>query len=534
MKLSFLKIVLIILIIGLVLVGLYINYFDKEEIMQTGEFIQIDNKDRIISNNIRIGIIEFDNINPILSNNKNVQDISRLIFDSLFTLTQEYRLEPSLATEFSKLNDTTYIIKLREDVKWHDGKEFNVSDVIFTINMLKKNNSIYSNNVANILSLEEIDEYTLKIIINQKIPEFEYNFIFPIISSKYFTEDNLKTESKNLKIVGTGMFYISDVSNNSILLKKNTIGWENRKLNVDSINLNLYNSLSNTINAFKTGDIDIFTTSNIQIEEYLKNTIYNKKEYINRNYDYLIINCKNNVLVNKEVRQAINFSINKDEIIKQVYNNKYIKSNFPLDFGNYVYTRNDTTIVYDSNMVNALLIDNGWEFSSKKWKKIVGDKQLTIELSLLVNKNSSNLVKVANNIKEQLEEVGIIINIIELAKEQFERNLSNKQYDIVLMSSNYGYSPSLNKYFKDGNLANFKNKEAINLLNEIENITNENEIKQKYTRIVEIYNNEVPYISLYYNTNTIIYSANLKGTITPNSYNLFYNIETWYREYKNN
>ena len=29
--------------------------------------------------------IEFDNINPIISNNKNVQDISRLIFDSLFT-----------------------------------------------------------------------------------------------------------------------------------------------------------------------------------------------------------------------------------------------------------------------------------------------------------------------------------------------------------------------------------------------------------------------------------------------------------------
>ena len=74
--------------------------------------------------------------------------------------------------------------------------------------------------------------------------------------------------------------------------------------------------------------------------------------------------------------------------------------------------------------------------------------------------------------------------------------------------------------------------EKTNILNEVKNINEEDEIKQKYTRITEIYNDEVPYISLYYNTNTIIYSTNLKGTVKPNSYNLFYGIESWYREYK--
>ena len=31
---------------------------------------------------------------------------------------------------------------------------------------------------------------------------------------------------------------------------------------------------------------------------------------------------------------------------------------------------------------------------------------------------------------------------------------------------------------------------------------------------------------------TAIYSGNIKGNIHPNSYNLFYGIENWYREYK--
>lgn len=531
-----LKAIFIILLIIFISVFIYIKFFDKNdiEIEKAKELIIENNKETVVSNNVRIGIIEFDNMNPILSNNKNVQDISRLIFDPLFTLTQDYKLEPALATEWTKLDDTTYIIKLREDVKWQDGNKFDCSDVMFTIDMLKKeeNNSVYYHNVSSISSLEEIDEYTLKITINEKIPYFEYNLIFPIVSSKYFSEENFLSESKNFKLPGTGLFYISDISNNSILLKKNVNSWNNKKIKLDSINLNLYNSLSSTINAFKSADVDIFTTSNKRIEEYLKNTSYIKKEYINRNYNYLVINCEDNVLSNLEVRQAINSAIDKDEIIKDVYSNKYKKSNFPLDFGSYTYDTNNSSIGTDKSVAKGLLIDNGWKYSSKKWRKTVNYRYLTIELNLLVNKSDSNLVKVAKKIKEQLESIGMKINIKETTTNQYNRYLQNKQYDLVLINSNYGYSPSLNKYFKDENAANYTNEEILNIVNEIENITDENELRQKYTRITEIYNDEVPYISLCYNTNNLIYSNNLKGDVNPNSYNLFYGIEEWYREYK--
>ena len=63
------------------------------------------------------------------------------------------------------IDNKTYIIKLREDVKWQDGNQFNTSDVIFTIDMLKdgQNHSTYSRNVSDISQIEEVDEYTLKI-----------------------------------------------------------------------------------------------------------------------------------------------------------------------------------------------------------------------------------------------------------------------------------------------------------------------------------------------------------------------------------
>lgn len=534
MKETHFKTIFIILVVILLLAAIYIYVFKQRERTLTAGGLKSNKIESIISNNIRIGIIEFDIINPILSNNKNIQDISRLIFEPLFTLTEDYKLEGVLAKEWSKINEKTYIIKLNENIIWQDGNRFDSNDVIFTINILKelKENSIYYHNIKNISQLQAIDEYTIKITTDSEIKYFEYNLIFPIISSKYFNEDNLKAESKNTKPIGTGIFYISDVSNKSILLKKNLKNSKAENLKIETITLNLYNSLSSAIAAFKSEEIDIFTTSNKNAEGYLKNTNYNIAQYINRHYNYLALNCNSKILSNKEVRQAISYAINKEEISKNIFNDKCKISNFPLDFGSFAYDVSNDITVCDTNKAKKLLVENGWKYSTEGWKKRVNNFNLKIELDIVVNKKNIDNIKVANNIKEQLSLVGILINIKEVSKKDYNNYLKNKNYDLIIVDSIYGYSPSLEKYFGEDNSANYNNEKIIFLLNEAELIDDEKEIEQKYATITEIYNEDVPYISLYYNTNTMVYSDSLKGTITPNSYNLFYGIENWYREYE--
>lgn len=534
MKENHFRIIFIILVVILLLSAIYIYVFKQTERTIATSKLKSNKTESIISNNIRIGIIEFDNINPILSNNKNVQDVSRLIFDPLFTLTEDYKLEGVLAKEWSKISDKNYIIKLNENIEWQDGNKFDSSDVIFTINILKqlKEESIYYYNVKNILELQEIDEYTIKIITDKNIPCFEYNLIFPIISSKYFNVENIKLESKNLKPVGTGMFYISDANNKNILLKKNLKNSNAKDLKIETITLNLYNSLSNVIEAFKSEEIDIFTTANKNIEDYLKNTRYNISRYINRDYNYLALNCNSKILSNIEVRQAINYAINKENILKDVFNNKCKISNFPLDFGSFAYDISNDIITCDTNKAKNILVENGWKYSTKGWRKKINNISFTVELKLIVNKKDIDNVKLAKKIKEQLALVGILINVKEATETEYTNYLKNKNYDMIIVNDTYSYSPSLDKYFMEGNLSNYTNKEINSLLKEAELLTGENEIKQKYTRINQIYNEQAPHISLYYDTNSIIYSTNIKGTIAPNSYNLFYGIENWYREYE--
>ena len=69
---------------------------EKLESMNTAE------KTREKVTELKLGVAEFDSTNPILSKNKNIQNISRIIFDSLVNLTPDYKPTPCLATEWAK------------------------------------------------------------------------------------------------------------------------------------------------------------------------------------------------------------------------------------------------------------------------------------------------------------------------------------------------------------------------------------------------------------------------------------------------
>ena len=54
------------------------------------------------------------------------------MFDSLLHKNAKLEYEPSLATSWKALNDTTWEFKLRQGVKFHDGSPFGADDVVFT------------------------------------------------------------------------------------------------------------------------------------------------------------------------------------------------------------------------------------------------------------------------------------------------------------------------------------------------------------------------------------------------------------------
>jgi len=411
------------------------------------------------------------------------------------------------------------------------GTDFSAYDVLFTIDRLKEVSSIYSYNVQHVIGAEVIDNNTIKIELDIEVPFFEYNLIFPILSKTYYEGEDFINTVKNQKPIGTGAYYIDAIEGSTITLKFNNYYREPKEEHkIKQIDINLYNSVGEVYNAFKLGNIDLINTNVTNIESYIGTIGFSSKEYKARQYDFLSINCSDDVLSNKAVRQAIMYGIDKNYIVANVYNNKYKISEFPLDFGSYLYNAEKSVWGYNPDKIKEILTNDGWELKNNVWQKKMNYRTTKLSFNLSVNSNHIERVKVAELIKEMLEANGIQINIVKLSDSNYNANLTNKNYDIILTGMNIYANPDLTTYIGENNKANFINNELITIQNEVKSIADENILKEKYSRILEIYNDEVPYIGLYNNIGTVIYSKNLIADLSPNWYNIFYNIKNWTRQ----
>lgn len=453
-----------------------------------------------------------------------------MIYDSLITLTADYKAEPCLATEWAKQSDYSYLIKLRENVKWSDGQRFTAEDVQFTIDRLKEVPSVYSYQVQYVTGIDMVDDYTVKINLDREIPFFEYQLTFPILSKDYYQAEDFVNTEKNNSPVGTGKYKIADVEPSYIVLEKNPTWWnKDTNLTIEKITINLYSSIGELYNSFKIGNIDLVATTNDNLQEYIGTIGYSSKELKGREHTFLACNTQNYFLSKQEVRKAISYSIDKENIRSSVLNHKNFTSNFPLDYGSWLSQEQDSSSSYNLEQAKQILIDNGWNYVSEHWQKIENRKTQRLVLNLLVRASDVNKVAVAENIKQQLEHQGIKINIVRASDEQYNQNINRKNYDIALCSMTLSTSPNLSTYFGEGNIANYINEEVTAILDEVNNTTDENILKEKYLRLAEIYRSDIPYISLYHNQYTIAYNSGLVGEIKPNWFYLFYGIEEWYK-----
>ena len=405
---------------------------------------------------------------------------------------------------------------------------FTSADVQFTYDKLKENASIYSSNLEHVTMLEIVDDYTVKIYLDQEVPFFEYYLTFPILSKTFYdTQDYYNT---GIIPVGTGKYKVENVQENYITLTKNTNWWDrDTKLSLEDITVNVYDSIGELYNAFKLGNVDMVSTNNINIQDYIGTMGYSTKEIKGREHDFLVLNTQNTLLANQEVRRAIAYSIDKNNIVSNVFQNKYYTSSFPLDFGSWVYQEQDASSGYNPEQANQLLTENGWNYRSNYWQKTINSRTQRIELNLIVKASNSTQIAVAENIKTQLENQGIKINIQQYSDEQYNLALQNKSYDMILCSMNLSPNPDMSLFFGENNLANYSNEEITNLMSEVKNTTDEEIIKKDYARLAEIYKTDIPYISLYTNKHTIAYNTELVGEINSNWFNPFCGIETWYR-----
>ena len=149
-----------------------------------------------------------------------------------------------------------------------------------------------------------------------------------------------------------------------------------------------------------------------------------------------------------------------------------------------------------------------------------------MSFKIVVQASNQARVNVAEMIKADLENIGINVTIVKASDAQYQSYLQNKNYDSIITGTTVSANPSIETYI---GACNFNIEELNNLMSEVKNISKEDLLKEKYTRIREIFNEQKPYIGLYSSYYAVASSWTLKGNVTANWYNIFIDIDNWYK-----
>ena len=494
------KIVLFMITIAVVwglVAGIKNVKLEDEEVNNENELVNITSE--IYIDELYLPLIELDSLNPLKTSNSQVANILKLIYEPLVEYGSDEKLENILLQEYAKIDSKTYILKLKQNILWHDNEKFNAEDVIFTFNTLKNNAYTYSANLSNIKEINKLDDYSIKIFLENNDDYFIGKLNFPIIPKHYFN-NNLNNESKDNKPIGTGAYKYSKVdADENIILDFNTSWWKSSDAKLKKINLYKYASYGEAIKAFKSAKVDMIVTNMSDWKNKFGTIGLNAYSFENSEYEVIIPNCNNLSLKENSVRRAILQAINRANIINSIYEDNAAISDIPVH-NNSRNSINNTE--YNLEKAKQILINASWEQNENGWQKEINGKMQTLKFNLLVNKESEKKLQVAEKIKNDLNELGIKIDI----------------------KSEYFVSEQI---MKNSNL-NYSNYNSDSMQKIIENMSlNEEKYDENINSFVQLYKNDAPYIGLYFKTSTILTNKSVKGNFEPTWSFYFRNITSF-------
>ena len=318
-------------------------------------------------------------VDPTTLDTQNQQEtpasvVASHLFDTLVKRDQNLKIVPALAAELPKLvAPTTWEVKLRRGVKFHNGEEFNAESVKFSLERVKTGLRA-SSNFRPIEKVDIVDPYTVRVQTSKPWPTFTTIMTFRQASMyppKAYAGKDSAFISKNP--IGTGPYKLVRWSKDEeIVLEANVQYWRGAP-KIKTVVFRPIPDDAVRVAALQNGEVDVA----VNIPPHLANIIANHPKiflstapsirtlqlmFVTHEYDaqHKPVGPYKGVTADKRVRQAIAYALDVDEIIKGVLDGKAMRTATlltPLHFG---YDPALKPIKQDLGKVKQLLTEAGF------------------------------------------------------------------------------------------------------------------------------------------------------------------------------
>ena len=216
-------------------------------------------------------------LDPHMHNHGTTNAVKGMIYGALVHRKYDLTLEPDLAESWENIDDVTWEFKLREGVTFHDGTPFTADDVLYSFRRITQAGSEMSGFLANVDSIEKIDDHTIRIITKGPDPILLQNLSLFFIVSEDFKEANDAfgvvvgggtTNFANLNANGTGPYRLVEWSQDNRLvmeINEDFWGYDDLQTNVRRAEFMPIGSDATRVAAILSGEIDMMYPVPLQV-----------------------------------------------------------------------------------------------------------------------------------------------------------------------------------------------------------------------------------------------------------------------------
>ncbi|AKL94924.1 ABC-type dipeptide transport system, periplasmic component [Clostridium aceticum] len=515
---------------------------DTEEVEE-----QLEDEEEIIENyepadggTLKVSVTRFNTLNPIYNSKYSLFQLQHLIYEGLLTFDQNMNVNPLLAESWRIAEDGQSLeMTLRQNVTWHDGTPFTAEDVIFTINLIKGNirnataTSTFRQSLQLVSDVKEVREGIILINFSRPISNNLEMMTFPILPQHLFEGNNIsKINATDFPIIGTGPYQLKEYETmRSIKLMRNSNYW-GQKPYIEEVQAVIVPDLEAQLAVFENGDIDLVQPTSIDWAKYTENRRMKVYEYVSHDYEFLGFNFRNPLLQDKNIRQAIAYGIDRHKLINNIYLGHGTVVDVPVYPLSGIYDEASLRYGYNSNQALELLNNSGYSYHGQDNIQS-NENGNPLIFTLITNKENILREKTAFFIEDELEKLGIKINVEILEWEEYNERINRGNFDLMLGGWELSYLPDLSFAFHSSrvggsNFISYRDEEMDQLIEASLRATAPVERQQAYSDLQQHIVEELPYASLFFRNGAIAVRDRIKGDFAPNNYNLFNGIEGWF------
>lgn len=491
---------------------------DGEESGESAELIINEN-----NTVFRFAAEEAGTLLPVCAMPQSLADAIGIIYEPLYDFDERLNVIPVLAEGCTRAGDTQYKVDLKKGVKWHDGTEFTASDVIYTVNALKKGESVYSADVDNIKEVDVINRHKLLFTLERPTVNFEGVLSFPIIKRNTDIENGGESVP-----VGTGPYKYSEKRNNTYYFKRNE-EWHGGEASDKTVTITLLKDKQAVLYAYEANEADVISGSIVDLGGSTSKS--NTEEYTTRKLTFLGMNDTEGILSLAEVRRAIAYLIDKEDIVRRnVYGNGE-SADIPVCKDAWFYDSNlgKVEVNSDGRYLESVLNENGWYKKNGIYTKDFGSYESELVLSILVNSENEEKTAVAESIAGILKSNGIIVKVKATPYEKYLGKIKDRDYSMFIGETAVSKNMDPGRLVRGGeNYFGYESEEMDAVLAKMYSAREADEVISAYGEFSGVFLKDMPFVPLYFRKEAMVCKSNLMGYGKPNYYRPYKNIENWY------